>query len=74
MSLFPKSQPGLTRVVASKSHLNEETRAFIDGIPGEIELVQAGSSLKLVKIAEGLLISIPGWAPRASGTPRPHTR
>ena len=63
VSLFPESQPGLTRVVASKSHLNEETRAFIDGIPGKIELVQAGSSLKLLKIAEGLADIYPRLGP-----------
>ena len=40
------------RVVASKNHLNEETRAFIDKL-GEHELVQAGSSLKFCRIAEG---------------------
>ena len=40
------------RVVASKNHLNSETRAFIDQL-GEHELVQAGSSLKLCRIAEG---------------------
>ena len=41
------------RVVASKSHLNEETRAFIAEKLGEHELVQAGSSLKFCRIAEG---------------------
>jgi len=40
------------RVVASKNHLNDETRAFIDKL-GEHELVQAGSSLKFCRIAEG---------------------
>jgi len=40
------------RVVASKNHLNEETRAFIERL-GEHELVQAGSSLKFCRIAEG---------------------
>ncbi|SFE23966.1 3'(2'),5'-bisphosphate nucleotidase [Marinobacter sp. DSM 26671] len=40
------------RVVASKNHLNPETRAFIDKL-GEHELVQAGSSLKFCRIAEG---------------------
>lgn len=40
------------RVVASKNHLNEETRQFIDTL-GEHELVQAGSSLKFCRIAEG---------------------
>jgi len=40
------------RVVASKNHLNEETKAFIDKL-GDHELVQAGSSLKFCRIAEG---------------------
>ncbi|MBU2954473.1 3'(2'),5'-bisphosphate nucleotidase CysQ [Marinobacter sp. F3R08] len=40
------------RVVASKNHLNEETRSFIDKL-GEHELVRAGSSLKFCRIAEG---------------------
>tara|TARA_R110000851_G_scaffold73980_2_gene163278 strand:- start:40203 stop:41117 length:915 start_codon:yes stop_codon:yes gene_type:complete len=40
------------RVVASKSHLNTETQAFM-GQLGAIELVQAGSSLKFCTIASG---------------------
>ena len=40
------------RVVASKNHLNEETRAFIEAL-GSHETVQAGSSLKFGRIAEG---------------------
>lgn len=40
------------RVVASKNHLNEGTREFIETL-GEHELVQAGSSLKFCRIAEG---------------------
>ncbi|AOY87122.1 3'(2'),5'-bisphosphate nucleotidase [Marinobacter salinus] len=40
------------RVLASKSHLNDETRAFIETL-GEHELLQAGSSLKFCRIAEG---------------------
>ncbi|MCR9190152.1 MAG: 3'(2'),5'-bisphosphate nucleotidase CysQ [Alteromonadaceae bacterium] len=40
------------RVVASKNHLNSETRVFIEKL-GEHELVQAGSSLKFCRIAEG---------------------
>ncbi len=40
------------RVVASKNHLNEETRKFIDTL-GPHETVQAGSSLKFCRIAEG---------------------
>ena len=62
-SLKSMKQSGLTRVVASKSHLNEETQAFIEAIEGEIELVQAGSSLKFLKIAEGLADIYPRLGP-----------
>jgi 3'(2'), 5'-bisphosphate nucleotidase len=50
------------RVVASKSHLNVETSAFIDKL-GSTELVQAGSSLKFCKIAEGRADVYPRLAP-----------
>lgn len=40
------------RVVASKNHLNAETKAFIEKL-GDHELIQAGSSLKFCRIAEG---------------------
>lgn len=40
------------RVVASKNHLNDETRAFIEAL-GPHKTVQAGSSLKFCRIAEG---------------------
>jgi len=47
------AEPGeVKRVVASKNHLNDETRAFIDSL-GEHQTVQAGSSLKFCRIAEG---------------------
>ena len=44
----------ICRVVASKSHLNEQTKDYIENINMPIELIQAGSSLKFIKIAEGL--------------------
>ena len=40
------------RIVASKNHLNEDTKKFIAEI-GPHQLVQAGSSLKFCRIAEG---------------------
>lgn len=40
------------RVVSSKSHLNDETRTYVERL-GDIELVQAGSSLKFCRVAEG---------------------
>jgi 3'(2'), 5'-bisphosphate nucleotidase len=57
------AENGTTRVVASKSHLNEETQAFIDAISGEVEIVQAGSSLKFLKIATGEADLYPRLAP-----------
>lgn len=50
------------RVVASKSHLNDATRAYIDGL-GPCELVQAGSSLKICRIAEGAADLYPRLGP-----------
>ncbi|MCP4928609.1 MAG: 3'(2'),5'-bisphosphate nucleotidase CysQ, partial [Gammaproteobacteria bacterium] len=50
------------RVVASKSHLNETTKAFISSL-GETEIVQAGSSLKFLRIAEGQADIYPRLAP-----------
>lgn len=42
----------ICRVVASKSHLNIETKHLIDQL-GPVNLVQAGSSLKFCRVAEG---------------------
>jgi 3'(2'), 5'-bisphosphate nucleotidase len=54
----PAVKPGgPCRVVASKSHLNEQTMAFIARLT-EVQLIQAGSSLKFCRIAEGKKI---GW-------------
>jgi 3'(2'), 5'-bisphosphate nucleotidase len=50
------------RVVASKSHLNDATRDFITNL-GPTTLVQAGSSLKLLRIAEGEADIYPRLAP-----------
>ncbi len=40
------------RVLASKSHMNDQTRAYLHQL-GPHELIQAGSSLKFCRIAEG---------------------
>jgi len=51
-------------VVASKSHLSEETQAFIDALETkEIEQVSKGSSLKLCMVAEGVADIYPRLAP-----------
>ena len=56
-------QTDTTRVIASKSHLNPETTAFIEAIKTRVELIQAGSSLKFLRIAEGLADIYPRLAP-----------
>jgi 3'(2'), 5'-bisphosphate nucleotidase len=53
---------GECRVVASKSHLNETTRSLLDRL-GEVSLVQAGSSLKFCRVAEGEADIYPRLAP-----------
>ena len=56
----------LLKVVASKSHLSEETQAFIDDLAKDtenIEQVSKGSSLKLVMVAEGTADVYPRLAP-----------
>ncbi len=55
------SRPGL-RVVASRSHLNDDTQAFLDQLISP-EIVSMGSSLKFMVIAEGLADVYPRFAP-----------
>lgn len=54
----------ICRVVASKSHLNEQTQAFIERL-GQVRLIQAGSSLKFCRLAEGSADLYPRLAPTA---------
>lgn len=51
------------RIVASKSHMNEETQKFIEAIEGEKELVSMGSSLKLCMVASNEADCYPRFAP-----------
>ena len=53
-------------VVASRSHLNEETNEFIKSLQGyhkDIQLISKGSSLKFCLVAEGLADIYPRFAP-----------
>lgn len=50
------------RVVASKSHMNEQTAEFIRQL-GPHQLVQAGSSLKFCRVAEGAADVYPRLGP-----------
>lgn len=53
-------------VVVSRSHLNDETQAFVDQLSKhgrEVDLVPSGSSLKFCRIAEGSAHLYPRLAP-----------
>lgn len=58
----PAAAGAQCRVVASKSHLNAETSDLIAQL-GATELVQAGSSLKFCRVAEGRADVYPRLAP-----------
>ena len=58
----PTGEASTCRVVASKSHLNEATQSFIDRL-GAVSLIQAGSSLKFCRVAEGTADIYPRLAP-----------
>ena len=54
------------KVVASRSHMSEETKAFIQEIKDQgrdVETLSAGSSLKLCLVAEGSAQYYPRYAP-----------
>ena len=54
------------KVVASRSHLSEETREYVEQLKSEysnVELVSAGSSLKFTLVAEGKAQVYPRFAP-----------
>jgi 3'(2'), 5'-bisphosphate nucleotidase len=55
------NQEGL-RVVASRSHMNDETQSFIDSLNKPV-LVSKGSSLKFMLLAEGKADVYPRYAP-----------
>jgi len=65
--IFPaESTTKIVRVVGSRSHMNEDTLAFIDGLKkehDEVEIVSKGSSLKFCLVAEGKADVYPRFAP-----------
>lgn len=60
-----KRNDDLYKVVASKSHINDETKEYINNIKTkkEIEFISMGSSLKLCLVAEGAADIYPRLAP-----------
>ncbi|MEM7573146.1 MAG: 3'(2'),5'-bisphosphate nucleotidase CysQ [Bacteroidota bacterium] len=61
VATFIKADPGL-KVVASRSHLNEATQAFMDKL-NTPEIVSRGSSLKIIELAKGNAHLYPRLAP-----------
>lgn len=62
INVAPAAEGRACRAVASKSHLNEATQSFIDRL-GAASLIQAGSSLKFCRVAEGAADIYPRLAP-----------
>ncbi|MGA1863045.1 3'(2'),5'-bisphosphate nucleotidase CysQ [Deferribacter thermophilus] len=70
LHLKPKTQHPIFTIVASKSHLNDETKDFIDKLSSTIQnpqskinFISKGSSLKLCMVAEGKADIYPRLAP-----------
>lgn len=61
-SQIPCEKPAKYTVVASKSHMNDETRNYLDSL-GDIETLQIGSSLKICMIAHGRANEYPRLGP-----------
>jgi 3'(2'), 5'-bisphosphate nucleotidase len=65
--LVPKKDVKQLKVVASKSHLNQETKDYIDGLSNQdsrtLETVSVGSSLKFCLVAEGKAEVYPRFGP-----------
>ena len=64
IAVAPKRAGAALRVVASRSHMNDATRAYLERL-GAHELVQAGSSLKFCRVAEGAADCYPRIGPTA---------
>tara|TARA_R110002072_G_scaffold172324_10_gene326411 strand:+ start:692 stop:1489 length:798 start_codon:yes stop_codon:yes gene_type:complete len=65
--ILPHKDATLLRVVGSRSHMNDETRHFLETLKKEsikeLKIVSKGSSLKLCLIAEGAADVYPRFAP-----------
>lgn len=63
--IAPSVDAEVLRIVGSRSHLNDETKEFIDGLVTEKnkEIVSKGSSLKFCLVAEGAADVYPRFAP-----------
>ena len=64
IAVAPKRSGAPLRVVASRSHMNDATRIYLERL-GAHDLVQAGSSLKFCRVAEGAADCYPRIGPTA---------
>lgn len=63
--IYSSARPGeddVWRIVVSRSHMNDDTKAFIEKYKN-VELVPTGSSLKFLLVAEGLADCYPRLGP-----------
>ncbi|NPA67859.1 MAG: 3'(2'),5'-bisphosphate nucleotidase CysQ [Chlorobi bacterium] len=63
---LPNSKTEVFTLVGSRSHMNDETKAYFDKIKkekGKTEIISRGSSLKLCMIAEGKADMYPRFGP-----------
>ena len=61
-----ETEKSVFTVVGSRSHMSEETEAYINELreeKGEVEIISAGSALKLCLVAEGVADQYPRFAP-----------
>jgi 3'(2'), 5'-bisphosphate nucleotidase len=64
ISVATRREGSTLRVVASRSHMNDATRTYLQRL-GAHEVVQAGSSLKFCRVAEGAADCYPRIGPTA---------
>jgi 3'(2'), 5'-bisphosphate nucleotidase len=58
-----KANPGSLVVSGSRSHGGGTLQKFVKSLPGEVEFIAKGSSLKLCLVAEGLADIYPRFGP-----------
>ena len=65
--IYPSRLTNVIKVVGSRSHMNDETLEYINGLKQkyskEVEMVAKGSSLKFCLVAEGVANIYPRFAP-----------
>jgi len=66
LPIYKHTKDDALKVIASKSHYNQETKEFVDNLKNQykkIEFIHIGSSLKLCLVAEGKADIYPRLAP-----------